>query len=439
MNKPTMQRLIAPLLLLLLLALSLSGPVSAQRAVQADRIVAVVNDEVITAVQLRDAVSRVVGQLRRQGGDMPPRSVIEEQVLERLILERAQLQLARESGITVDESTLQRAIVRIGDNAGLNEEELRQALARDGVSWNRFRQDLRNEILLTRLREREVDSRIVVTDAEVDNYIANAPPPEPTEREVLVAHILLRVAESADDETVAAARELAEDLMARHEAGEAFQQLAMEFSDSPDASDGGVIGWRLPARLPALFAEAIEGLSRGGVSEVLRSTAGLHIVKLVDERGGDVGDNVEQTRARHILMRTTEVLPDTEVEARLGALRERMVIGGESFEELAKVHSDDLSAARGGDLGWIFPGDTVPEFEREMDSLAPGEISQPVRSPFGWHLIQVVERRVQDVSDDRRRNQARSALRQRKSEESYESWLRELRDSTYVDIRLEQF
>ena len=423
-------------LVLLPFAVAISAEALAQRAIPADRIVAVVNDEAVTATQLRDAMTRVVGQLRSQGVELPPREVLEEQVLERLVLERAQLQLARENGITVDESTMQRAITRIGDNAGLNEEELREALRNDGLSWERFREDLRKEILITRLREREVDSRIVVTDAEVDNYLANAPEPEPSERELLVAHILLRMAEDAGEDEVAAAQRTAAEILERHEAGEAFQQLAIEFSEAPDARDGGVIGWRQPERLPALFAEAVDGLGRGEVSEVLRSAAGLHIVKVVDTRGGPEGDQVEQTKARHILMRTTEVLPDAEVQNRLEGLRERIVVGSESFEDLAKVHSDDLSAARGGDLGWILPGDTVPEFERAMDALEPGEVSEPVRSPFGWHLIQVVERRVQDVSEDRLRAEARNALRQRKSEEAYESWLRELRDTTYIDIRL---
>lgn len=423
-------------IVLLSLAFAVSADALAQRAIQADRIVAVVNDEAVTATQLRDAMNRVVGQLRRQGVELPPREVLEDQVLERLVLERAQLQLARESGITVDEGTMQRAITRIGDNAGLSESELREALRRDGLTWERFREDLRKEILITRLREREVDSRIVVTEAEIDNYLANAPEPQESERELLVAHILLRVAEDAGEDEIAVAQRTAADILERHAAGEAFQQLAIEFSDAPDARDGGVIGWRQPERLPALFAEAVEGLARGDVSEVLRSAAGLHIVKLVDTRGGPEGDQVEQTRARHILMRTTEVLPDAEVRARLEGLRERIVVGSESFEDLAKVHSDDLSAARGGDLGWILPGDTVPEFERAMDALAPGEVSEPVRSPFGWHLIKVVERRVQDVSDDRRRAQARNELRKRKSDEAYESWLRELRDTAYIDIRL---
>lgn len=420
-------------------AAGFSGLATAQRSIPVDRVVAVVNNDAITALQLREAVERVTGQLRRQRVEVPPLATLEKQVLERMILERAQLQLARENGLRVDEATMKRALARIGDNAGLSEAELREALRRDGISWDKFREGIRNEILITRLRESEVDSRIVITDAEIDNFIATRAEAPPPEREVLVAHILIRVPEDAGAEDLAGFEQKAAEVISRHAAGETFEQLAAEFSDAPDATQGGVIGWRTPERLPALFAKAVEGLSPGQLSEQIRSPAGLHVVKLVDARGGaDGGERVDQTRARHILMRTTEVLPDSEVQARLAALRERIVVGGESFEDLAKVHSDDLSGARGGDLGWVHRGDTVPEFERVMDSLKVGEISQPVRSPFGWHLIQVVERRTQDMSEDRRRAQARIALRERKSDEAYENWLRELRDSTYVDIRLDR-
>lgn len=415
-----------------------AGGALAQRAVSADRVVAVVGNEVITAVQLRASLTRVVAQLRQQGIELPPREVLEQQVLERMILERAQIQSARDSGIRVDEATVSRAIGRIADNNGLTEEQLREVLARDGIPWNQFRDSIRNEILITRLRESEVDSKVVVTDAEIDNFLANNPDAF-TGREMHVAHILIRVPEAVSEQEFAALFRKAQDIAARHDAGEPFAQLAAQYSDAPDATDGGVIGWRSPDRLPALFADAIRNLKPGEISPVMRSAAGLHIVKLLDVRGGagSVTEQIEQTRARHILIRSTEVLSDAEIEARLLALRERIQFG-ESFEELAKVHSDDLSGARGGDLGWIYRGDTVPEFERAMDALAPGEISQPVKSPFGWHLIQVQERRVQDVTDERMRGMARNSLRERKADEAYDNWLRELRDSTYVEVRLDR-
>lgn len=414
-----------------------AGPASAQRAVPVDRVVAVVGDEVITLVQLRSAMERVIQQLRAQNIERPPNNVLAEQVLERMINERAQLQRAREIGIRVEETTMSRAIGRVAENNRLTEAELREALEREGISWRSFREGLRNEILISRLRESEVDSKVVVTEAEVDNFLANNPDAF-TGNEVLVAHILIRVPEEVSEGDFKALEAKAQEVLRRHQAGEPFEQLAAEFSDAQDATEGGVIGWRTRDRLPALFADAVRTLKPGEVSSVMRSAAGLHIVKLVDVRGGaaQITEKVDQTRARHILIKTSEILPDSEAEARLLALRERIVFGDQKFEDLAKVHSEDLSSARGGDLGWVYRGDTVPEFERAMDALEIGEISQPVRSPFGWHLIEVLERRVQDVTEERTRALARNALRERKANEAYESWLRELRDSTYVENRL---
>lgn len=413
-----------------------AGPAAAQRSIPVDRVVAVVGDEVITYVQLRAAIERVVQQLRGQNIELPPRNVLEEQVLERMISERAQLLKARELGIRVEETTMSRAVGRVAENNGLTEAELREALEREGISWRAFRESLRNEILVTRLRESEVDSKIVVTEAEVDNFIANNPDAF-TGNEVLVAHVLIRVPEEVSEGDFQALEAKAQDVLRRHAAGEPFDQLAAEFSDAQDATEGGVIGWRTRDRLPALFADAVRTLKPGEVSPIMRSAAGLHVVKLVDVRGGgaQVTEKVDQTRARHILIKTSEILPDAEAEARLLALRERIVYG-DSFEDLAKVHSEDLSSARGGDLGWVYRGDTVPEFERAMDALEVGQVSQPVRSPFGWHLIEVLERRVQDVTEERTRALARNSLRERKAAEEYENWLRELRDSTYVEIRL---
>lgn len=411
----------------------------AQRALSVDRVVAVVNNEVITVLELRDRVQAALGQLRQRGIQPPPIEVLEEQVLERMILERAQLQLAAVTGLRIDAASVDRAIQSIARNNNLSEDALRAALADDGISWARFQQEVRTELTLNRLREREVDSQIVVTEAEIDHFIANNPDAFSGE-ELFVAHVLIRMPEAPSPAVLAQYMARAEEVLTRHAAGEDFAQLAAAYSDAPDSTQGGGLGWRSRDRLPALFAEAVRTLRPGEVSPVLRSPAGLHVVKLVARRGGELSggaDEMEQTRARHILIRTTEVLSDADAEARLLGLRERMIQGGERFEALARVHSDDLSAARGGDLGWIYPGDTVPEFERAMDALAPGEISQPVRSPFGWHLIEVIERRVQDVSDERMRAVTRNLLRERKSDEAYEAWLRELRDATYVEYRLE--
>ena len=422
-----------------LCSLALSLPLhAAQRPVEVDRIVAVVNNEVVTALQLRARVDQAVRQLQRQGVELPPAAVLERQLLERLIVERAQLQLARETSLRVDDATLERAIDRIAANNRLSVEQLREALEKDGVAWSRFRDEIRTEILLTRLREREVDSKVVVTDAEIDNFLASNPDAF-SGQEFEVAHILLRAPEQASPQQIEALRARAEGVMARLRSGEDFARVAAEVSDAPDGLSGGSLGWRPLDRLPALFAEVVRNMRPGETSQILRSASGLHIVRLVDRRGG--GDaavaKLEQTRARHILIRTSEVLSDADAEARLLGIRER-VVNGVDFGELAKASSADLSAAKGGDLGWLNPGDTVPEFERAMNALQPGEVSAPVRSPFGWHLIQVMERRVQDVTDERRRAAARQALRERKSEQAYEDWVRQLRDSTYVDYRIER-
>ena len=412
---------------------------AAPRAVEVDRIVAVVNNEVVTALQLRARIDQTKRQLGRQGVQLPPDDVLERQLLERLIVERAQLQLAHESSLRVDDATLERAIERIAGNNKLSVEQLRATLDKDGIAWSRFRDEIRTEILLTRLREREVDSRIVVTDAEIDNFIANNPDAF-SGQEFALAHILLRTPESATPQQVEAVARRAEQVMARLRSGEDFARVAAEVSDAPDGLQGGNLGWRPLDRLPALFADVARRMQPGETSQVLRSAAGLHIVRLLDRRGGGADaavQKLEQTRARHILIKTSEVLSDADAEARLLVTRER-VVNGADFGELAKASSADLSAAKGGDLGWLNPGDTVPEFERAMNALQPGEVSLPVRSPFGWHLIQVVERRVQDVTDERKRNAARAALRDRKADEAYEDWLRQLRDSTYVDLRLER-
>lgn len=411
---------------------------AAGRSLAVDRIVAVVNSEVITALQLRDRVQQATRQLERQGGQLPPADVLERQLLERLIVERAQLQLARETSLRVDDTMLDRAIARIAENNRLSIAQLRAALEKDGVSWSRFRDEIRTEIVLTRLREREVDNKVVVTDAEIDNFLTNNPDAF-SGIEFQLAHILLRAPEGASPDQIARLRERAEKVMARLRSGEDFARVAAETSDAPDGISGGNIGWRERDRLPTLYADAARELQVGQLSPILRSASGLHIVKLVDKRGGAAAgpQRLEQTRARHILIKTSEVLSDTEAEARLLALRER-VVNGADFGELAKANSADLSAAKGGDLGWVNPGDTVPEFERAMNALKPGEVSPAVRSPFGWHLIQVMERRQQDVTEERKRNAARAILRDRKAEAAYDDWLRQLRDSTYVDYRLER-
>ena len=429
-------------LIVSLLAASLLAhtALAADQAIEVDRIVAVVNSDVITRTELRQRVEQVTRQLTRQGTPLPPADVLERQVLERQIIERLQLQLASETSLRVDDVALERAIGRIADNNRLSPADFRKALEKDGISWERFREEVRNEMLLGRVREREVDSRIVVSDAEVANYLANPDHAAAGQDEFNLAHILFRAPEGASPEQLARLRAKAEEVAARVARGEAFDKLAASYSDAPDALSGGNLGWRSAERLPGLFAEAVASLKPGETTPILRSAAGFHLIKVLGRKGGSqdaMPAQVQQTHARHILIKTSEIVSDADARRRLVDLRERIVQGGASFAELARQHSADISAAKGGDLGWIYPGDTVPEFEQAMDALKPGEVSQPVQSPFGWHLIVVEERRVQDVSDDRKRAAARNALRERKSDEAFQDWLRQLRDRAYVEYRLE--
>lgn len=402
-----------------------------------DRIVAVINDEVITRNDLNERVKRAESQLQRQGTAAPPRADLEKQILERMITDRAVVQFAKENGMRIDDVELDRAVDRIAQENQMIREQLRLALEKDGVPFNKFREDIRTEILLARLREREVNDRIVVTDSEIDQLIAASKQGPGSNDEFNVSHILVRVPENASPEQIQARQARANEALTQLKAGANFAQVAASFSEAPDALQGGNMGWREMARLPALFADAVRGIKVGDLSSVLRSPAGFHIVKLVEQRGGQKTVMVQQTRARHILIKVSEVVSEAEGRNRMRILKERLDNKGD-FTQLARSNSEDTSASKGGELGWISPGDTVPEFERAMDALKPGDVSEPVRSPFGWHLIQVQERRDSDMTVERQRLAARQTLRERKGEEAFQEWIRRTRDVAYVEIRLDE-
>ncbi len=403
-----------------------------------DRIVAVVNKDIVTSTELEEHTAEAERQLSKQGTRLPERSVLERQVLEQLIMRKAQLQLARDSGIRVDEIQLDRAVQRIAEGNHLSLPDFRQMLARDGVDFEHFRQEVREQIMLNRLREREVDDKVQVSESEVDLLLEESKQAAGARVEYDVSHILVRVPEQASPEQVERARQKAEKVRAEALAGGQFATLAASYSDAPDALQGGALGWRGRERLPELFTQALATMKPGEVSALLRSPAGFHIVKLNDRRESSAAEQpVPQTHVRHILIRTSEVVSEADAQRRLADLRERVVTGGADFATLARQYSEDGSAANGGDLGWVYEHDTVPEFERAMDALKPGEISQPVKTPFGWHLIQVLERRTADPSPERKRMQLRQILRARKADEAYQEWLRQLRDQTYVEVRLE--
>ena len=408
-----------------------------QRIVLVDRIVAVVGREVVTASELTERREQAERQLRQQGTPLPERAILERQILDRLILDKAQLQLAKENGIRVEEVQLDRALERIAENNKMTLSTFRQELEKDGVAFDKFRNEVRQQIQLQRLREREVDDRIDVSDSEIDQFLAESKGSSSARSEYNLSHVLVRVPEQASPEQIEQARKKAEQARAEAVSGADFAKIAATYSDAPDALKGGNMGWRGEDRLPELFAKAAKSLRSGEIGPVLRSPGGFHVIKLMEQRGAEEGAPIQQTHARHILVRTNEVVSETDARRRLQDLRERIVTGGADFAEQARQHSSDGSASRGGDLDWLLPGDTVPDFERAMDLLKPGEVSQPVKSPFGWHLIQVLERRAAGLTQERRRMQARQALKERKSDESFQDWLRQLRDRTYVEMRLE--
>jgi peptidyl-prolyl cis-trans isomerase SurA len=412
--------------------------------VEIDRIAAVVNSEAITERELQQHVLLVERQLREQNIEVPPPDVLERQVLERMIVDRAQMQLARDSGLRVDDGQLERAIAAIAAENRLTPTQLRDRLQRQGIDFEQFRDEVRGQMVRQRLREREIDSKVQISDADVDAFLAAQSGADAADRsELHLAQILLRLPEGANAEQIERQRLRAQEIERQLQAGADFGRLAAAFSDAPEAMSGGSLGWRTPDRLPQLFVDAVRSLNPGGVSPVLRSPAGFHVLKLVERRSEALpvaaGKPVVQTHARHILIRPNEVVSEEEAVRRLRGIRQRIEAGTGDFAELARQYSVDGSAGRGGDLGWVYPGDTVPEFERAMNALAPGQLSEPVRTPFGVHLIQVVERRTDESSPDRLRQQARQALRERRIEENYEDWLRQLRDRTYVEYKLDRY
>jgi peptidyl-prolyl cis-trans isomerase SurA len=417
------------------------GQARRAQPLEIDRIIAVVNDEAITAYELRARLATVERQLRDQKVQLPPREVLEKQLLERMITDRVQLQYAKETGLRISDLDLDAAMRRIAEGNKLSMQDFRALLEKDGIAWAKFREEIREEIILSRLRDREVQSRVVVSDGEIDNYLANLDTgSDSSDIEVRTAHIILRVPEQASPDQLMRIGARARAALDQVRRGDDFAKVAASYSDAPDGLSGGQMGVRPLDRLPALYADAVKKLKPGEVSDILRSPAGFHIVKLIDTTGGGgpkPAATLKQTRARHILIKINELVSEAEARRKLVALKERLDNGAD-FAELARLHSNDLSAAKGGDLGWLFQGDTVPDFEAAMDALKINQISQPVQSPFGFHLIQVLERRTENATDERQRLAARQVLRERKSDEAYQDWVRQIRDRAYVEYRVEE-
>jgi peptidyl-prolyl cis-trans isomerase SurA len=427
---------------LLLIAL-LSGLVQAQTTQQRparpqtlDRIIAVVNEGVITQHQLDARTRSATAQLQRQKVPLPPPEILKRQVLDQMITERAQVQQAKEAGVRIEDNELSQAIDRIAANQKMSSNQLRQVVERDGMTWTDFREGIRDQMMVARIREREVDAKIMVTPGEVDNFLANQTGSGAGE-EVHLAHILIRIPEGASPETLQKLRAKAVAIDEQAKAGKDFAQLAAANSESNDAMQGGDLGFRPIDSLPQVMSAAVANLKPGQVSDVVRSPSGFHIVKLIGRRGGGSAlPQVQQTHARHILIKVTEITSESEAKQKITLVHQRLK-AGEDFAALAKLYSQDGSAQKGGDLGWLYPGDTVQPFDQAMNALKIGEISNPVQTQFGFHIIQVLERRTTDVSQDRQRQRAMGALRQRKMEDANLEWIRQVRDRAYVEIRLE--
>ena len=421
--------------IILLMALAPLSPY-AYAADPVDRIVAVVEEDVVLKSELDTRIRTVTNQLIEQGTPLPPETVLEKQVLDRLVLTKLQIQMAENTGIRVDDETLNRTISSIAAENELTLDQFREILEADGYRYENFREDIRNEILLSRLRQRQVDNRVYVSEREIDDFLINLQHQGGMENEYLISHVLISLPDNPTQLDLEQSRSLADKVQTELEQGADFAGIAATYSDGEQALEGGDLGWRKYSQVPTLFVDFIATMEQGDISELIRSPSGYHIIKLMDIRDAEELV-VTQTLARHILIKPSEILTEAEVITRLESLRRR-IESGDDFTELARGNSEDVvSAADGGDLGWVSPGDLVPEFESQMTDLSLNLISDPFQTQFGWHIVQVLDRRQHDSTDDIRRARAREFIRQKKMDDAMETWLQELRDDAYVEYRLE--
>ena len=413
-------------------------PASAKIVEEIDHIVAVVNDDVITATELARELRLVKNQLQRKQTRLPPDNVLRRQVLDKLIMEQLQLQEAARIGIRIDDETINQVIANIARENNLSLDRFRQVLAREGFDFADYRRQIRNSLTIARLRKQRVESRVTVSPREVENYLINQANRAGHDDEYHLAHILIALPEAASPQQIANARMKAEAILGRLREGADFTQTAIAESNAPDALQGGDLGWRKPGQLPTLFADKVRDLKPGQISDVIRSPAGFHIVKMIDKRSNQSRHVVQQTLARHILIKPDEMTSSEAAHAELLRIRQRLEDGAD-FGEIARAVSDDTgSAARGGSLGWVNPGTMVPRFEEEMNRLKPGQISDPFQTQFGWHIVQVMARRQHDDTEAWERQQARQLIGKRKTDIAMHNWLRELRSTAYVEYRLNQ-
>jgi peptidyl-prolyl cis-trans isomerase SurA len=411
------------------------APPPVARGVSLDRVVAVVNDGIVLQSSLDQQMQLVSMRLQQAGQQQPPRDILRQQVLERLVLQEIQVQRATRAGIKISDEALNQSLTELAQRNNVKFSDLPAALEQQGIDYRAYREEIRREMLLGQLRQRDVYSRIYISPRELDLCIAKAKSAPEDDREYEVAHILVSVPSSASPQQVEERTARAQGVYERARRGEDFGDLAVAYSDAGTALEGGKLGWRKANQLPSIIAEVIPTMKPGDVTEVIRTPSGFNIFKLVEARGAEQATLVQQVHARHILMQPTAVEDDETVRQKLTRIRER-VLAGEDFAAIASVASADKgSAARGGDLGWAVPSTFVPEFARQLDALQVNEISQPFRTQFGWHIVQVLGRRTYDASDDVTRNKCVQQLRESRAEEETEIWLRRLRDEAYVEYR----
>ncbi|NOV30460.1 peptidylprolyl isomerase [Methylomonas sp. ZR1] len=422
---------------LVIFCLLLCAYMASGQAQVLDRIVAVVEEDVILERELNNEVGAIVSKLRSNNVTMPPEYVLRKQVLERMVVDKLQRQLAAKSGVQVSDEMLSASVADIASRNGLSVESFRNELTKQGMDYKAFEDNLRNEIIINQLRGREIGSRVKVTDAEVLHYMETQSKAGQSNSQYHLGHILIAVSEAASASAIQKAKDKADQVIAELRGGKDFKQVAVSVSDDDNALKGGDLGWRSIGQIPSLFTEVVTTMNQGDVSEAIRSPSGFHIIKMLETEGA--GQHiVTKTKVRHILIKTNELVDDAEAQKRLIALRER-INDGDDFANLARAHSDDKgSAINGGSLDWVGPGALVPPFEEAMNKLAINEISQPVQTQFGWHMIQVLGRENQDNSEQFKKDKIREEIRKRKIEEETELWLRRLRDEAFVEIDLDR-
>jgi len=421
-------------LLLTMAIMTMSLAVQAERKLL-DRVVAIVDDDVILQTQLEARVNTIVGRLSAQGTGLPPRQMLEQRVLEQLIAESVQLQMADKMGMRISDNELNETLANIARSNGMTMAQFESQLAEEGVTYQQAREQIRNEMLTSRVQQRQVGNRVRITDNEVENYLQAQAGAGSDGAEYRLAYIFIQVDEPGNEASVRQARNLADNLRQQILDGRDFREVAVAESDASNALEGGDMGWRSESQLPSLVAPVVPDLEPGVPSAVLENNSGFHLVMVMDKRGGEQQQIIEQHKVRHILVRPSAAVTEAQAEQRIRDIY-RQLQEGADFAELARELSDDpVSGSDGGNLDWVSPGQMVPEFEQAMLDADVGEIYGPVRSQFGWHILQVQERRKQDVTAEARESQARQAIYQRKFEQELQNWLREVRDEAFVEFK----